>query len=230
MDLDPDIPESEGALETLLRDRRFGPAAPRDLNPWDFLQRWPQPVLAKRVWPIVSRLLVGNDSALRARALEFMNSWSDGIGLTAGRLAEVGEQHPELFGAETVDGLALRDQYARTASTLASYQQGQRLASVLRRLATDEPLGGSASAIVGEYDPMFVIRQIKRWGARGADWALDAARTFATKSRTELLDYLVAASSLDVETREQILRRIEQVIRRDGGTPTAAECRSTIGL
>jgi hypothetical protein len=247
MDRDPEIPADDGALERLLRDRRLGQPASGDLNPWDFLQRWPQDVRARRVWPVVSRLLGDADDAVRARSLEFVEGWSDGIEGTAPRVAELGERHPELFGAQDVEGVTLRDQYARTASTLSMYCDAKRFARVLRRLAVDGPLAGSASAVIAEQDPGFVIAQTKKWGGRAAGWALAATSTFAVYHRDELVDFLRAAAVLDAQTREQILARVELVIRRDDAAaakatlekglpaphrpaPTPEECRQSIGL
>lgn len=230
MSFDPNVPADDATLEHLLRDHRFGPPPPGDSNPWDFLQRWPQSVREQRVWPLVSKLLVDADAAVRARCLEFVDSWSDGVATTAARLAEVAERQPGLFGDQIVDDIALRDQYARTASTVATYEQGKRLAAVLRRMAADRPLAGSAAAVIAEYDPAFVIAQTRKWGAGASRWALAAARVFATQRRAELLDFLRAAAGLDEETRRQILARIDQVIDRAAGAPSAAERRAAIGL
>ena len=163
----------------------------------------------------MSRLLVDGDAAVRARSLEFVEAWSDGIDVTAARVAEAGERRLELFGRDVVDGIALRDEYARTASTLSMYQEGRRFAAVLRRLAADGPLGGSAAAVIAEHDPQFVIAQTEAWGAEAGAWANAAAPTFAAYRRDDLLDFLRAAVNLDGATREQVLARVERAIKRD---------------
>jgi hypothetical protein len=242
---DEDPPADDAVLERLLRDRRFGPPGPGEATPWDFVQRWPQRVLHDRVWPIVSRLLLDKDALVRARAVEFVRLWRDGAALTTPTLMTTAEQHASEFGDQRPEGLPLREMLAHAlADRAAGSGEGRRIAGILKSLAAQEPVGGGAAAVLGEYEPGFVTVQAKRWG----DGAIDeAARSLALFQRDAILPFLTAARSLGEANRERLAAVVEAYVRRDDSqattmaraeelpppqnpAPSPAECRRALGL
>ena len=240
-------PADDVALETMLRDRRFGPADPDESTPWDFVLRWPDAVLRQRVWPLCSRLLVDGDPLVRLRAIEFARDWSDGAAITTPRLIEAAEQHPELYGDEVVEGAPLRDAMAHALANRALWSDGTRIAAILRKMAADRPLGGGAASVLGRHDPAFVAAQGRRWGDGAIDWLEQATRSLALYRRDEIVGFLQALAGLSAPSRERLLAAVESAIKRDDQqaaavakgqrlpapsrpAPSAAECRQAIGL
>ena len=244
---DVDPPVDARAMEALLREQRFGPPAPDDATPWDFVRRWPASVVTKTAWPVISRLLDDGDALVRVRALEFIRDWSDGAALTTPRLIEVAERHPERFGDEVVEGVPLRHTLAHALSNRADAQHGARIASVLRTLTKTSLPGGGAASVLGRYEPGFVAAEAQRRGDAAIAWIEEAARSLALFRRDEVLRFLTALRSLSVDSRERILKAVEGYIKRDDGVaaslaktmllpppsrpaPTDDECKRAIGL
>jgi hypothetical protein len=242
-----ELPADDGALESLLRERRFGPPHPGDATPWDFVLRWPHAVLRDRVWPIVNRLLTDADEIVRARAVDFVRNWDEGAALTMPRLLEVAEQHADLFSDQQEERVTLRYSLAFALSNRVRPPYGPRVAAVLREMATHEPIGGGAASVLGRYDPMFVAAQAQKWGNAQASWIEEAARSVALYRRDDVLLFLQAVKNLAPSSREAILDAVEKYIQRDdknasfiardeglappiGPAPSPAECRSAIGL
>jgi hypothetical protein len=242
-----ELPADDRALEALLRDRRHGPPEHGEATPWDFVRRWPDAALRGRVWPVVSRLLTDGDELVRARAVELVRVWSEGLDLTRARLLEVAERHPELYGDQAPEGVSLRHELAFALSNSVDEASGPRVAAVLREMATHEPIGGGAASVLGRYEPEFVAAQARTWGDAQASWIVEAARSLALFRRDAVLPFLQAVRGLGQATRARILEVVEQYIKRDDATaaalaqgqrlpppsqpaPSADECRRAIGL
>lgn len=244
---DFDVPADDGALERLLREQRLGPPGPDESTPWDFVRRWPDDVVRRRAWPIISRLLVDADETVRARAVEFVRDWSDGAAVTTPRLIEVAERNAAAFGDQRVEGVTLRHTLAHALANRAGGGQGPRVAAALKRLAANGPVGGGAASVLGEYEPAFVTAQVQRWGDGAADWLEEAARSLAMFQRDALLPFLQAVRALDAGNRQRIVAAVESYIKRDDAqagalaraeglhppsrpAPSADECRRAAGL
>lgn len=242
-----ELPADDRSLEELLVDRRFGPPFPDEATPWDFVRRWPDATLRARVWPVVSRLLVDGDELVRARAIEFVRTWSDSGDLTMPRLLEVAEHHSALFGDQRPEGPSLRHELAFALSNHVNAANGARVAAVLRDMATHEPIGGGAAGVLGRYEPIFVGAQAQKWGDSQASWINDAARSLALFRRDAIIPFLDALRGLGQTTRARILATVEDYIKRDDATastlargqglpppakpaPSEADCRRAIGL
>src|SRR6185312_6238238 len=120
-----ELPADDGALERLLRERRFGPTAPDEVTPWDFVFSWAESALRARVWPIVSRLLVDADALVRVRAVELVRRWDAGQQLAVPRLLDAVEQHLDLFKGPMVEGLAMRDAVAHALCNRIGVDRGR---------------------------------------------------------------------------------------------------------
>jgi hypothetical protein len=246
-DADAAVPADDGALERLLRERRSGPPAPDETTPWDFVYQWSPAVVEKRVWPIVSRLLLDADEMVRARAVEFVRLWRNGAAMTTPRLLDVAQRHAALFADQRPEGIPLRDEMAHALADRSSRGDGPQIASVLKRLAADEPVGGGAASVLGEQAPEFVTAQVKRWGDGAIDWLEEAARTLAMFRRDAILPFLTAARGLSDGNRERLVAAVDAYVKRDDAlattiaqteglppptqpAPSTAECRRAIGL
>ncbi len=240
-------PDDDAALEALLRDRRFGPPPPDDATPWEFVLRWPDATVRNRAWPIISRLLTDDDERVRARAIELVRVWSAGAELTMPRLLGVAERHPELYGDQAPDGIPLRHELAFALSNGVDERNGPRVATVLKGLAANQPIGGGAASVLGRYEPEFVASQAFLWGDAQVSWIVEATRTLALFRRDELVTFLHALRGLSRATRTRVLEVVEEYIKRDDATatalaqgqrlppptqpaPSADECKRAIGL
>lgn len=247
MPQDPAPPADDVALEALLREQRFGPPAPDDSSPWDFVRRWPEATLRGRAWPIISRLLTDEDELVRARAVELVRVWSEGADLTASRLLEVAERHAALYGDQAPEGVSLRHELAFALSNGVDEHNGARVAAVLREMASHEPIGGGAASVLGRYQPEFVAAQAQRWGDAQASWIIEATRSLALFRRDAIVPFLQALRGLAPSTRTRVLEVVEEYIKRDDATatalargqrlppptapaPSADECKRAIGL
>jgi hypothetical protein len=241
-----DLPADDGALERLLRERRFGPTAPNEVTPWDFVFAWPQAALRTRVWPIVSRLLVDGDALVRVRALELVRRWDAGQDLAVPRLLDAVEQHLDLFKGPIVEGIAMADAAAHALCNRIGVDRS-RIVAQLRRLSGGTPLGGGAAAVLGEYDPTFAIQVAQHAGEGAIDWIDEAARSVALFRRDHVRELLTALRKLSPGSRARLVATVEQYLQRDdakaaaiaraeglpaptAAAPTAAECRAAIGL
>ena len=240
------LPSDDAALERLLRERRFGPTEPDEVTPWDFVFRWPEDQLRQRVWPIVSRLLLDPDDLLRERAVEFVRGWRQGTDVAIPRLLDAVEAHLDLFSRGVVEGIPIRETVAHALSNRARVDP-PRVVAQLRRLAADRPLGCGAAAVLGEFDPAFVMQQAQRWGAEAIDWIDKAARSLALFRRDEVIPFLESLRGLRDDNRERIIGVVEQYIKRDDAkasalsradgltppsksAPSLEDCRRAIGL
>ena len=242
-----DPPADDAALEAVLREHRFGPPGPDEATPWSFVRRWPDAMVRGRAWPIISRLLTDDDELVRARAVELVRVWSEGVDLTRERLLEVAERHPELYGDQAPEGVSLRNELAFALSNGVNPHNGARTAAVLKQMATHEPIGGGAANVLGRYEPEFVAAQAQHWGDAQARWILEATRALALFRRDAILPFLPALRGLGQATRTQVLEVVEEFIRRDDAiatvlaegerlspptapAPSADECKRAIGL
>ncbi len=244
---DPTPPADDGALEALLRERRFGPPDYNESTPWDFVRRWPDAMVRIRVWPIISRMLTDEDELVRARAVEFVRVWSEGVGRTRGRLIEVAEKHPELYADQAPEGVSLRHELAFALSNNTNENNGPHTAEILREMAKHEPIGGGAASVLGRYEPEFVAAQAQQWGDAQAKWIIEATRSLALFRRDAIIPFLEKLQGLGEATRTKILEVVEEYIKRDDATaislaqgqrlpppakpaPSPDECRRAIGL
>ena len=240
------LPGTERELEKLLPDSRFGPPAPDEATPWDFVLQWTEADLRARVWPTISRLLLDDDDRVRERALEFIANWHDGADVTTQRLLEVAEQHLQLFAKQAPDGVPLREKLARALANRARVD-GPRVAAILRRLASDTPVGGGAATVLGMYEPGFVTAQAARWEDRALTFIDEAAQSLALFRRDAVLPFLRAVRHLSEPSRSQLLATIESAMKRDDAVatflprsrglpsptqpaPSDDECRRVVGL
>ncbi len=214
-------PADDGALEALLRERRFGPPDPRDATPWDFVRRWPDPTVRGRAWPIICRLLTDDDELVRARAVELVRVWSEGRALTTPRLIEVAERHAALYGDQAPEGVTLRHELAFALSNGVDEHNGAHVAALLREMAEREPIGGGAASVLGRYEPAFVAAQAKKWGEAQASWIVEATRSLVLFRRDAILPFLNALRGLGHATRTRVLEIVEEYIKRDDATATA---------
>jgi hypothetical protein len=241
------LPADDGALEELLRDRRFGPPDYHASTPWDFVRTWPDAELRGRVWPVISRLLVDSDELVRARAVEFARVWNEGEALVAPRLLDVAEHHAALYGDQTPEDETLRSALGRAVSAYATADNAARVAAVLREMVRHEPIEGSVPGVLGRLEPLFVAAQVPKWGDAQARWFADAAGSMALVQRDAVIPFLEAVRGLSKESRERILAQVEDNISRDDATaasrarvyglppptkpaPSADDCKRAIGL
>ena len=244
---DPDPPTDERSMEALLRDHRLGPPAPDEATPWDFVRRWPAAIITRAAWPVVSRLLVDDDEAVRVRLIEFVRDWSEGAALTTSRLVEVAERYPDRFGDQEVEGVPIRHTLAHALSNRADARNGARIAAVLRKMSTHSLLGGGAASVLGRYEPAFVISEAQRRGDAAADWIEEAARSLALFRRDQVIPFMSSLRALGEGTRERILKTVQSYIKRDDAVaatlaknmllppptrpaPSDEDCRQAIGL
>ena len=214
---DDQIPAGDPDLEALLRRESRGIPPPWESTPWDFVYRWPSSVLRERLWPIVSRFLIDQDDAIRARAVEFVRIWTDGQSLTTPRLLEVSARHAELYADQQVDGITLRHSLAWALSNLA-YQVGEPAVRILREMNERAPEAGS---VIGRYYPDYAIERAPQFGDAHADWIEEAARTIALYRRDFVVAFLGALRRLSAETRERALAAVEEGIERDDAKAAA---------
>ena len=240
------LPADDGALERLLRERSFGPTAPDEVTPWDFVLAWPESAMRKRVWPIVSRLLLDSDERVRTRAVELARRWEAGRNVAIPRLLDAVEQHIDLFARPVVEGVPLRDTVAHALSDRAAVDPA-RVVAQLKRLAAGGLPGGGAASVLGERDPQFVIQVAQRAGDDAVDWLEEAARALALFRRDDVVPFLEALRRRPAATRERLLAVVEQYVQRDdkkaaaiagadgvpppaGPAPSPDACRRAIGL
>jgi hypothetical protein len=245
--VDPAPPADDGALEALLRERRYGPPDPDDATPWDFVRRWPDDVVRGRAWPIISRLLTDGDELVRARAVELVRVWSEGSELTKARVLEVAQQHPDLYGDQAPEGVSLRNELAFALSNGVDEKNGARVAAVLKQMAAHGPIGGGAASVLGRYEPDFVAAQAQRWGDGQVSWIVEATRSLALFRRDAILPFLQAVRGLGQASRQRILEAVEDYIKWDDAVaialaqgqrlppprkpaPSVDECKNAIGL
>lgn len=244
---DVELPADDRALEALLRQLRRGPPHPADNSPWDFLFRWPDPVLRNRVWPILSRFLTDPDELVRVRTLDFIRNWDAGAELTTPRLLAVAEQHPDLYADQQEEGVTLRYSLGFALSNRARIPFGPRIAAALRKMATHEQLSNGTASVLGRYEPAFVAAHAKKMGDAQPTWIEAAARSLAMHRRDDLIAFLQALRGLSHSTRTTILEAVEKYVQRDDQNaaliardegleppkkpaPTSAECRTALGL
>jgi hypothetical protein len=240
-------PADDAALESMLRDRRFGPPDPADVTPWDFALRWPDAVVRERVWPVVSRLLVDDDATVRARSVELVRRWSEGRALTSPRLLEVAERHAALYGDQIAEGLTLRSSLAFSLCSCIDTVEAPRLVAVLEEMVTHEAVDGGTASVLGRHAPLFVAERAQAWGDTQAGWIVEAAGSVAFCRLDAILPFLGALRELSRATRERALAAVEEYIARDDelarqrassfgiappceSAPSAASCRSALGL
>lgn len=242
-----DPPQDDAALAELLRDQRFGPPAPGEATPWDFVAAWPADYVARHAWPVISRLLIDDDADVRARAVEFANGWLDGRAVAPARLLEAAENRPELFAAQDVDGITLRMRLAAALANVATSLDGRRVARAILRLVADEPMWTGPATVVGQFDPVGAGGYVRRVGAAAVDAARAASEAIARFRRDDLVGYLQTIRTLPSSLKERILSTVESAICRDDAkaaamakafglpapqrpAPSSAECRAALGL
>jgi hypothetical protein len=143
--------------------------------------------------------------------------------------------------------VSLRSELAFALSNSVDEASGPRVASLLRAMATHEPIGGGAASVLGRYEPDFIAAQARTWGDAQEGWIVEAARSLALFRRDAVLPFLQAVRGLGPAARARILDVVEQYIKRDDATakalaqgqrlpppakpaPSADECRHAIGL
>jgi hypothetical protein len=201
------VPPDDGALEELLRERRFGPPDPDAVTPWDFARRWPDTIVRERVWPIVSRLLVDDDALVRARAVELVRMWSEGANLTTPRLLDVATRHSDLYGEHAPEGVTLRYEIAFALSDRADETHGPRIAALLREMSRQGEIGGGAASVLGRYAPSLLGE-------------LPARGLFMTTPATSDIDENFLAFLVDVLGSEPVDRGSKPALPDLSGRPT----------
>jgi hypothetical protein len=241
----PPPPSTEAQVEAMLRASAAGPPAGGDLQPWDFVLRWRPSFLFRRVWPVVTRLLVDPDPVVRARAVELVGAWSVGDATTLDRLIELATKHASLYQDPGLQAL-LAATLAGKAISIRSHRAP--IAKAIATLLAGAPPPKGAAPLVAEYEPEVVIRSAGRWTERAQDQAaaVSAAGSMAMYRRDHLLALLGALAARSAPAREEILEevagelglpddKLRLILEVDDmplpqARPTVDDCRRALGL
>lgn len=200
----PSPPTSIAEAEATLRAGALGPPPFGDDDPWDFILRWPDDVVATWVWPAVSNLLADAGPEVRERAIAFAKRWPLERPRSLERLIEVATQHTALYrDANQLETLALG--LADLACAVRSEQP--RVADLILTLFGDAPPCRGGVSLVAEHEPYRLIQRAPRWTDSLIDQlAAQAAATAVALYRPDhLLDLLAALRSRSEPHRIEIL-------------------------
>lgn len=241
----PNPPTSTADAEAMLRSSAAGPPSFGDDDPWDFVLRWPEDVIANVAWPAISHLLEDDDPDVRARSISFVGVWRDGGQRTLDRLIEVATQRASLFrDAAQADELAI----ALAGKSASLPAQGPRVASAILALLSGAPPPKGAVTVLAEHEPSAVIQGATKWShdSAGQAAAKGAAFAMAMYRRDDLLELLAALGARSLEQRTEILAEIEAplaladdqlalILKTEGlplpqTHPTLDDCRRALGL
>ena len=194
-------PSADADLRTWLR-------APDDQ--WRTLLQQPALAIERRIWPLVSDLLVDDEPRLRKRALDFIMVWQQDRALP--RLVEVATQHRTLFADQEVDGTRLRE---RLQHALANQcPPGSPVAVTLWTLVDDQLPSEAAAAPLAIANPPRAAALAARFPH--ATWHQAAVGAVALYRRDDLLDFLTRLASTQArETREALVTEADHMIERD---------------
>jgi hypothetical protein len=200
---------SEAEIENILRSSAAGPPSFGDVVPWDFVMRWPEPVLESKVWPIVSRMLEDSDPTLRARSLEFVNAWTTGAERGLERLLDIVKARRSAYPEPE-----LRAQMAWVLSNLSVTVPGMRrkIAGHIVLLLDGAPPPDGSTILVAKFHPDELVQSAGQWTESYEDQsaAEAAAGAMATYRRDQLLAFLTMLAGRSVEQREEIASRVEK--------------------
>ena len=206
---DPVIPAptSEANLMRLLRRTADLPPSFGDDQPWDFVLRWRQPFLLTRVWPVIDKLLLDPDPAIRARSLELVNAWTVGASTAISRLIAIVRVRADAYPEPDV-----RADLARTLVNLSVTVRAYRPAIAV---AITKMLGGAApprgtTVLLAEYEPDALVASAAAWTEDDDDQAAaeSTAGAMAMYRRDHLLALLAAFSHRSAKSREDIAAQL----------------------
>ncbi len=242
----PGVPTSVADAEATLRAEAPGPPAFGDDEPWSFVSRWPDAVVAEMVWPAVSRLLEDDDAQVRERAVWFAKTWAVERARSLARLVEVATEHAELYRSAGQTGelaLALAD----LSSPLPA--ERPRVAAVVLALLGDEPPRRGGATLLAQQVPRALIERAPKWDDGGMDQAAarEAATAMALYRPDELLDLLAVLRSRSEEQRAEIMAAVGTMVAIDAAArgaivqsegltvptracPSIEDCRAALGL
>lgn len=243
--MDVPQPRTEAEIEQLLRSTAAGPPDFGDDTPWDFALRWSPGFVLASVWRVVSRLLVDPDPTIRTRALELVNAWTTGGGITVPRLIEIARDHAAAYPERE-----LRIELSRTMANLSVTVRSFRpkIAAAIIALLAGAPPARGMTAILAEYEPEALIASAGRWTDDDDDQtaAESAASAMATYRRDHLLGLLRALAGRRAEFREGVANaittalalpddKLQLILANDdipmpATTPSLDECRRALGL
>ena len=248
---DPELPSSAIEIEALLRQQAAGPPPAGDLNPWAFLLRLPDALLAERVWPVVDQLLVDDDPRVRLCALEFLMTWRGGTDQTLPRLVDLAEHHADRFADQEVAGVRLRErlQHAIANQVRAPGRDSAQLLALLRQLEDDKLSSASTATVFGALDPEYLTKRVSGLddSAEAAAYRQNGAAAVALYQRDRLPLLLRALASRPAAEKEQVLAAVlpnlvldeDKVVRialknrlppPRAPAPSEADCRAALGL
>ncbi len=225
----PSPPTSIEAAETTLRELAPGPPPFGDNDPWDFIHRWPDGVVAAVVWPAVSRLLEGDDAEAREQAIWFARTWKVERRRSFDRLIEVATQRADLYrDAAQLETLAL----GLSALSYDFPAEQPRVAALILTLFGDALPCRGGVGVLAEHEPIELIERAPKWtdGYLEQIAVREAVSAMAVYHPEHLLELLGAVRSRSTEHRQEILAELEPRLGMSAGLPTQGECRDALGL
>lgn len=240
----PAVPASIDEAMSTLRSGAPGPPPFGDDDPWSFVFRWPDDVIATFAWPAVSRLLEDDDAEVRERAIWFAKVWKVEQRRSLERLIEVATQRPDLFReAAALDTLA--NGLADLSYSVRS--ERPRVATVILGLLGDAAPGRGGVTLLAQHEPRALVERAPRWTASDRYAILEATKAIALYRTDFLLELLTALRSQSTEDRTTVLAELESMLalsdeqranianaeglppaRHPG--PTRDACRDALGL
>ncbi len=242
-----DVPEptTEAEIERVLR--MTAEVAPDfgDHMAWHFALRWSRLFVLSSVWRVVSRLLVDPAPTIRTRALELVNGWTDGAGVTVPRLLEITRNHAAAYPEPE-----LRVELSRTLANLAVTVRSFRakIAGAIVSFLDGAPPPRGTTALLAEYEPDAVIVSAGRWTDDDEDQvaAEVTASAMAMYRRDHVLALMHALAGRNAGFRAQVAKaiagpiaipddKLQLILDNDGlpmpaTTPTIDDCRRALGL
>ena len=224
----PYPPTSIEDAETTLRQHALGPPPFGDDDPWDFIHRWPDDVVATLVWPAVSRLLEDDGADVRERAIWFAKTGKVERRRSLDRLIEIATQRADLYrDAAQIETLAL----GLSELSFAFPAEQPRIASLILTLVRDTPPCRGGVGLLAEYEPVALIERARKWTESYLDQLAvrNAVSAMAVYHPNHLLELLAALRLRSEDHRKQILAELEA---RPSTTDDRAldGCRHALGL
>lgn len=243
-----DVPEpaTEAEIERVLRSTAERPPDLGDDTPWDFARRWSPSFVLSAVWRVVSRLLVDPDPTIRTRALELVNAWTAGAGMTVPRLLEITRNHASAYPERE-----LRVELARTLANLAVTMRSFRakIAGAIVAFLGGAPPPRGTTALLAEYEPDAVVASAGKWTDDDDEDQVAAeliASAMAMYRRDHVLALMRALAGRNAAFREEVAKaiagsiaipddKLQLILANDGipmptTAPTLDDCRRALGL
>ena len=204
----PSVPTSIDEAMSTLRSGAPGPPPFGDDDPWSFVFRWPDDVIAGLAWPAASRLLEDDDAQVRDRAIWFAKNWKVEQPRSLARLIEVATKRPDLYR-----DAASRDAIANGLSDLSYSVRSERprvAAVVLALFGEAAPTSGVS--VVAQHEPRALVDRAPRWTAGDRYAILEASKAIALYRTDFLLELLTALRSQSSEDRTTLLAELEPML------------------